>query len=190
MVKSIINKTLEYPETTAIEPEDINKEFMEYETKLYSIPVTICLGKVQRRYSSYGLLYVPIYLVKPNGRVTNVGVYEFTQSKYKYLKDEMGDIDFYKLSKPLLFSFSTIDYISVIVHGLEKHKLDIDRHLLSSLKEKEKQSDEYERIIRQGMEENKTKVLSNNLRTQYDLSTSSPQQIYNKNKSRKNRKPF
>jgi hypothetical protein len=190
MVQSVINKRLEYPETTAIESEDVNQELVEHETKLYSIPVTVCIGNVQRRYSSYGVLYCPIYLVKTNGRVTNVGLYEFTVSKYKYLKDEMGEIDFHKLSKPLLFSFSTIDYISGIVHGLEKHKLDIDRRVLSSLKEKEKQSDEYERIIRQGMEENHTKVLSTNLRTQFDLSTSSPQQIYRKNKSRKNRNPF
>jgi hypothetical protein len=194
MVQSIINKRLNYPETTAIETEDMNTELIGHETKIYSIPVSICIGKVQNRYSSYGVLYAPIYLVKPNGCVTNIGLYEFTPSKYKYLKQVHGEeeLDFHKLSRPLLFSFSTIDYISGIVHGLEKHKLDIDRQLLSSLKEKEKQSDEYERIIRQRMEENKTKILSNNLRTQYDLSTSSltPQTIYRKNKSRKNRNPF
>ena len=190
MVQSVINPRLEYPETTAIEPEDRNKEFVEYETKLYSIPVSICIGKVQSRNASYGVLYAPIYLVKPNGRVTNVGLYEFTVSKLKYLKDEEGGLDFYKLSRPLLFNFATIDYISGIIHGLEKHKLDIDRRLLTSLKEKEKQNDEYERIIKQEIEENTTRALSTRLRSQYDLSINSPQQVYSKNKSRKNRKPF
>jgi hypothetical protein len=190
MVQSVINPRLEYPETTAIEPEDRNKEFVEYETKLYSIPVSICIGKVQSRNASYGVLYAPIYLVKPNGRVTNVGLYEFTASKLKYLKDEEGDLDFYKLSKPLLFNFATIDYVSGIVHGLEKHKFDIDRRLLTSLKEKEKQNEEYERIIKQEIEENNTRALSTRLRSQYDLSINSPQQVYSKNKSRKNRKPF
>lgn len=187
MVQSIINQRLQYSETTAIEPADKNKELVEYTTTLYSIPVSVCIGKVQRKHSSYGVLYSPLYLVKPNGRVTNIGVYEFTVSKFKYLKDVEGDeeLDFYKLSRPLLFSFATIDYISLIVHGLEKHKLDIDKRLLTTLREKEKQEDEYERILKQEIEENK-------LKSQYTLSTnnSMPPPIYSKNKSRKNRKLF
>lgn len=184
MVQSIINQRLQYSETTAIESADKNKELTEYHTTIYSIPVSVCIGKVQRKYSSYGVLYSPLYLVKPNGCVTNIGVYEFTVSKFKYLKDVEGDeeLDFYKLSRPLLFSFATIDYISGIVHRLEKYKLDIDKRILETLRENEKQDDEYERILKQELEEN-------TLKAQYNLLTnaSTPQQIYSKNKSRKNR---
>lgn len=191
MVQSNINQRLHYQETTAINPEDKNTELTAYDTRLYSIPVSLCIGKVQTKYKSYGVVYAPIYLVKPNESVTNIGVYEFTPQKYKYLKEVNGELDFYKLPKPLLFSFSTIDYITGIMHGLEKHKLDIDQHLLVSLKEKEKQIEEYERIIKQDMEAKKAKILSNRLETQYDLSIpNTVEQIYRKNKSRKNRTSF
>jgi hypothetical protein len=183
MVQSNINQSINYLEITAINPEDKNKEFTVQETKIYSIPVSVCLGMVQRKYSSsYGVLYAHMYLVKPNGRVTPIGVVEFKASKYKYLKDETGELDVSKLSRPLLFSFATIDYISGIVHGLEKHKLDIDERMYETLKQKEKQEEEYMRIMKQELEENNTKMLANQL--------ISPQPIYTRNKSRKNKKYF
>lgn len=194
MVQSKITERIHYPETTGVHTDDRNKELTVYDTKLYSLLVSICLGKVQETYSSSGVLYVPIYLVKPNGRVTRIGVYEFRTSRFKNLKDPYGDeeLDFDKLEKepPLLCNFATIDYISGILHGLEKHKLDIDQHLLSTLQEKERLSEEYERILQQDREAKKAQALATSLRTQYDLITSTPpsaQQIYRKNKSRKNR---
>lgn len=194
MVQSKINDRLHYPESAAVHPTDRNKELTVYDTKVYSLPVSICLGKVQENFQSYGLLYAPIYLVKPNGRVTCIGVYEFRNSKLKNLRDVYGEeeLDFDKLEKekPLLYNFATIDYISGILHGLEKHKLDIDHHLLSTLQEKEKIADEYERILQQDLEAKKAQAMAASLRNQYDLVTSMPpsaQQIYRRNKSRKNR---
>jgi hypothetical protein len=194
MVQSKITQVLQYPETAAVHSDDRNKELSVYETKVYSLPVSICLGKIQENYSSYGVLYVPIYLVKPNGRVTRIGVYEFRTSKFKNLRDVTGEeeLDFDKLQreKPLLYEFATIDYISGILHGLEKHKLDIDQHLLSTLQEQEKISEEYERILKQETESKKAQAIAASLRNQYDLVSSTPpsaQQIYRRNKSRKNR---
>jgi hypothetical protein len=189
MVHSIINQRLNYPETTAISPDDKNQELTAYDTSIHGISVSICLGKVQNTYKSYGLLFAPIYLVKPNGKVLQIGVYEFTASKYKYLKDETGDLDFYKLSRPLLHSFATVDYISNIIYGLEKHKLDIDKRMLETLREQERKTEEYERIVKQEIAEKQTQAMATELRTQYDLSISSPShQIYSKNRSRKNRR--
>ncbi len=194
MVQSKINELLQYPETTTVHSEDRNKELTVYDTKVYSLPVSICLGKVQHNYSSYGVWYAPIYLVKPNGRVTRIGVFEFRNSRFKNLRDVSGEeeLDFDKLQreKPLLYDFATIGYISGILHGLEKHKLDIDAHLLSTLQEELKVSEEYQRILQQEMETKKTEAMAASLRNQYDLITSTPpsaQQIYRRNKSRKNR---
>jgi hypothetical protein len=189
MVQSNINQRLNYPETTAINPEDKNKELTAYETKIYGMSVDVCIGKVKHNYESYEVLYAPIYLVKPNGRVTNIGVYEFRKTLYRSMKDSTGELNFYKLPRPLLYNFATIDYISGIVHQLEKNKLDIAPHLLVTLKEREKQTDEYERILNQEMEEKNAQTLATNLRKQYDLSisTKTPEQIYSRNRSRKNR---
>ncbi len=194
MVQSKINDLLEYPETATVQSDDRNKELTVYDTKIYSLPVSICLGKVQQNYLSYGVLYTPIYLVKPNGRVTRIGVFEFRNSRFKNLRDVSGEeeLDFDKLQreKPLLYDFSTIDYISGILHGLEKHKLDIDAHLLSTLQEKEATAEEYERILQQDAESKNAQAMAASLRNQYDLVTSTPpsaQQIYRRNKSRKNR---
>lgn len=190
MVHSIINQRLHYPDTTAISPEDKDQELTAYDTTIHGLSVSICLGKVQSTYKSYGLLYAPVYMVKPNGKVLQIGVYEFSASKYKYLKDETGDLDFYRLSrsaKPLLHTFATVDYISAIVYGLEKHKLDIDRRMLESLRERERKTEEYERIVKQEIVEKQTQELATGLRNQYDLPS---QQIYSKNRSRKNQKRF
>lgn len=174
MVRSNLNERLTYPESTAVFAADKNKELTVYETKIYSIQVSICVGKVQKNYSSYGVLYAPIYLVKPNNRVTGIGVYEFRVAKFKYLKDETGEeeLAFAKLPKPLWYTFATIDYISGILDGLEQHQLDIDTHVLTALQEKEKQADEFERILKQELEEKKTKEMASYLRNQFDLSSS------------------
>jgi hypothetical protein len=191
MVHSIINQRLHYPDTTAINQEDKNKELTAYDTTIHGLSVTVCLGKVQSTYKSYGLLFAPIYLVKPNGKVLQIGVYEFTLAKYKYFKDESGELDFYKLSrtaKPLLHTFATVDYVSAIVYGLEKHKLDIDVRLLETRRAQERTTEEYERIIKQEIVEKQTQSLATELRNQYDLSILTPsQQIYSKNRSRKNK---
>jgi hypothetical protein len=194
MVQSKITDVLQYPETASVHSDDRNKELTVYDTKVYSLPVSICLGKVQDNYSSYGVLYAPIYLVKPNGRVTRIGVFEFRNSRFKNLRDISGEeeLDFDKLQreKPLLYDFATVNYLSGILHNLEKHKLDIDAHLLSTLQEQEKISDEYERILKQDAEAKKAQAMAATLRNQYELVTSSPpsaQQIYRRNKSRKNR---
>jgi hypothetical protein len=185
MVQSNIHQSIHYQETVSVSPEDKNREFTVHEIKLYSIPVSICLGMVQSQFSSsYGVLYAPIYLVKPNGRVTPIGVFEFKTSKYKYLKDEDGDLDVSKLQRPLLYSFATMDYISRIVHGLEKHKLEIDERICETLKEKEKQEEEYMQIIKQEREHEETKRIVQRIHSP-DLST---HQVYQKNKSRKNRR--
>lgn len=218
MVQSHLNDRLTYPESTAVFASDKNKELTVYDSKIYSMPVSICVGKVQKNYSSYGVLYAPIYLVKPNGRVTGIGLYEFRVAKFKYLKDESGEeeLDFDKLPKPLWYNFATIDYVSAILHGLERHRLDIDKQVLVSLEQKEKQADEFERILKQELEEKKTQEMASYLRNQFDLaptptpppaatttapsprstptpsppfpftSLPPPQPIYRRNKSRKN----
>lgn len=184
MVQSNIHQSIHYPESISVNPQDKNKEFTVHETKLYSIPVSICVGNVQNIFSSsYGVLYVPVYLVKPNGKVTAIGVFEFKKSKYKYLKDESGEIDVSKLSRPLLFSFATIDYISGIIHGLEKHKIEIDERICETLKQKEKTEEEYMQIIKQEREHDQTKKLFQDIHSSNDLST---YQIYQRNRSRKN----
>jgi hypothetical protein len=169
MVQSNINQNINYIENIFVYPEDKNKELTVHDIKIYGISVSICIGIVQNRYSaSYGVLYCPIYLVKPNGRVTPIGVFEFKSSKQKYLKDEFGEFDISKLSKPLLFSFSTIDYISRIIHGIEKHKLEIDEKVCENLKKKEEKKEEYIQIIKQEREREENKKLYNQIA---DLST-------------------
>jgi hypothetical protein len=54
--------------------------------------------------------------------------------------------------------------------------------MYETLKQKEKQEEEYMRIMKQELEENNTKMLANQL--------ISPQPIYTRNKSRKNKKYF
>ena len=107
MVLSKINFKVNYPETKKIHKDDVNQEVDLYEIEVESLDIIIALGNMQNQYEEENILYYPLYLVKHNNKVFQIGLYEIEASNYQYYLDKYGKIDVDKLQEPITYSFVT-----------------------------------------------------------------------------------
>jgi len=104
MVKSKINKEIDYQETREIDDEDIGYESQMYEYKRKNRFIEIALGKQKYTDKSY-IVYVPIYIVINEHPMARVGVFEIESNSFISVLDKDGDIDLTK-GNVLFFSFA------------------------------------------------------------------------------------
>lgn len=76
-------------------------------------------------------MYFPIYLVKQNNKVVQIGIYEIQASNYLSYLDNYNNLNVEKLEDPLVYSFVTKDMLT-------KLRMEPETSLLRS-KEKEKE---------------------------------------------------
>ena len=118
MVKSILDPSVVYPELKNIDPEDQEKEVSVYEISIEYIIVNIALGAAKYAYVDDEIVYFPIYLLKNDKVLSQIGVFEINESELPNIVDKDGDPDLEQLSSPLLYSFvSDNDY--EILHNAE-----------------------------------------------------------------------
>ena len=60
------------------------------------------------------MLYFPIYLVKHNNKVIQIGVYEIKASDYLSLLDDYNNLNIEEMDEPLIYSFVTKDFLNKI----------------------------------------------------------------------------
>ena len=104
MVKSKLNKDINYHEYSHLEEEDFNYNTPLFNLKILGITVIIGVGQLNYHFSKrYSVVYVPIYLFNSETEfMKQIGVYEMSSTNVKM--DESGDIDIHKLT-PLLYGF-------------------------------------------------------------------------------------
>ena len=115
MVKSILDPTINYPETKNIDKEDKNYDSQVYEITLFSSlnpkEINIVLGQPKYTFVDKKIVYYPIYLVI-NYKVTlQIGVYEIPSTDIPKVLDAEGDIDLELLNEPLLYAFTRPEII-------------------------------------------------------------------------------
>jgi hypothetical protein len=108
MVKSIINKDVNYNESKEIEADDIEYSAPLYDYKLYGYDIVIGLGRQKHTYSKYGIVYFPIYLIVDDKLVARIGIFEIDENKMIDILDEEGDV---KLKPVGLLFFVSNDFI-------------------------------------------------------------------------------
>jgi len=112
MVFSHLNKTIEYPESREIDPEDIDHDAAIYEIEIYGKSHLVALGKPKYTFSTkYDVVYFPIYLVRKNKIRGKVGVYEIERTRILSIMDKEKDVKIERLGDPLWFSVTTEEYI-------------------------------------------------------------------------------
>ena len=112
MVVSKIDDTISYPELKNVDPADLKKETNLYQIELLGRDFVIAVGSAKNTFADKQIIYYPVYLVKPNDKVIQIGLYELnTEDNLKYL-DETNNIDVEHLDDPLLYTFVTKEMLS------------------------------------------------------------------------------
>ena len=111
MVLSKIDKKVSYPELKKVDPSDLKKEVNLYETEIKGINVIIAVGNAKTNYEDKNIIYFPIYLVKSNNKVIQIGVYEIKASDKNIYIDEDGNLDIENMDEPLIYVFVKKDML-------------------------------------------------------------------------------
>ena len=109
MVVSKVDERIEYPDIRSVDPEDIDYDAQLYEIEIFpETDIIIALGKVKYTFVDKNVLYIPVYLVKEDEIVAQIGLYEFPAATYPSLLDEDNDFDISLLENPvpLLYKFA------------------------------------------------------------------------------------
>jgi len=112
MVLSKINSEVSYPELKSVDVSDFKLEANLYQLEIKDVDVIIAVGNAKNTFEDKNIMYFPIYLVKHNNKVVQIGVYEIKASDYLSFLDEMNNIDIEKMGDPLIYSFASSPFIN------------------------------------------------------------------------------
>lgn len=111
MVLSKIDKNISYPEIKSVDPADQKQETNLYQIEVSGIEIIIAIGNSKNTFETDNILYFPIYLVKPNNKVIQIGLYEIEADSLISYLDEDNGLDVEKFGEPLIYNFVTKDML-------------------------------------------------------------------------------
>lgn len=111
MVLSKIDKEVSYPELKSVDPTDLQTEANLYQVEILDVDVIIAVGNAKNTFEDKNIMFFPIYLVKKNNKVVQIGVYELEASEYISYLDDSSNLDVEKLDEPLIYTFVTKDML-------------------------------------------------------------------------------
>ena len=148
MVLSKIDKNISYPELKSVDPTDLQTEANLYQIEINDVDVIIAVGNAKNTFEENNIMFFPIYLVKNNNKVVQIGVYELEASEYISYLDDSSNLDVEKLDDPLIYTFVTKSMLmklrmepDVPLRRIPSDKKDSDSESDSELDENEEQGD-------------------------------------------------
>jgi hypothetical protein len=146
MVLSKINSEVSYPELKRVDSDDLQTEANLYQIEVNGIDIIIAVGNSKNTFEQQNILFFPVYLVKSNNKVIQIGVYEIEATRYINYLDEDNNLDIEKLNPPLIYTFVTVGMLNKLRMEPEmtlKKSAESDQELEKE-KEKEVESEEEE----------------------------------------------
>jgi predicted NAD-dependent protein-ADP-ribosyltransferase YbiA (DUF1768 family) len=134
MVLSKINKDVSYPELKSVDSGDIKMEANLYQLEILGSDVIIAVGNSKNTFEAENIMYFPVYLVKKNNKVIQIGVYEIKASDFISYLDDHNNLDVERMDEPLIYTFVTSEMIN-------KLKMEPDVPLRRVEKKSDKDSD-------------------------------------------------
>lgn len=136
MVVSRIDKSITYSENQDVNPIDKKKKSQLYQIMVHGLNVIIAIGT--QKNTTKNISYFPIYLVKNNNTVIQIGLYEILTNKInKYIDPKSRTLFIEKLESPLIYDFATKEIIQknrkIPPTMIKEDELLIDENLLSSI---------------------------------------------------------
>jgi predicted NAD-dependent protein-ADP-ribosyltransferase YbiA (DUF1768 family) len=133
MVLSKLNKEVSYPELKRVDSGDLKMEANLYQLEINGIDVIIAVGNSKNTFEDKNILFFPIYLVKYNNKVIQIGVYEIKASDYISYLDNYNNLDVEKIDDPLIYTFVTPEMLNklrlppeVPLRRIDKEIVDIE----------------------------------------------------------------
>ena len=112
MVLSKLNSDVSYPELKSVDSGDLKMEANLYQLEIKEIDVIVAIGNAKNTFEDKNIIYFPIYLVKYNNKVVQIGVYEIKASDYLSYLDDYNNLDVEKMEEPLIYTFANKEYIN------------------------------------------------------------------------------
>ena len=112
MVKSKIDSGVSYPELKSVDSGDTKLEADLYQIEINGIDVMIAVGNAKNTFEDKNILYFPIYLVKHNNKVVQIGVFEIKASNYLSYLDDYNNLNIEMMHEPLIYSFATPEFLN------------------------------------------------------------------------------
>jgi predicted NAD-dependent protein-ADP-ribosyltransferase YbiA (DUF1768 family) len=153
MVLSKINPQISYPELKTVDSGDLQMEANLYQIDVHDVEIIIAVGNVKNTFEEQDILYLPIYLVKHNNKVIQIGLYEIAADDYIRYLDDSNNVDVEKMNEPLIYNFVNKDMLFSLRMEPENS---LNHHAHSQKKSKREKndiSDDDEEIEKVGVEE-------------------------------------
>jgi len=150
MVLSKIDEDISYHELKSVDSNDLKMEADLYQLEILDVDVIIAVGNAKNTYEDKNILFFPVYLVKHNNKVIQIGVYEIKASDYITYLDDSNNIDVEKLEAPLIYKFVTKEMLNNL--RLEP-EIPLTRQKESDMEEKDV-NEELEEVMNDQLEEN------------------------------------